>query len=159
MGDDDGTCEAGELCTNSFTAGAACPTEVDGDVTTDSSYFVYDSATNPFGANAVEVEEISLDSIGDDDGICELQEACQEVSGDSTCDNGDVCVHRFLTNAVEILLDDVGDDDGLCEDSEDCLYTPNFGAYQGHGTLGTCTFSANGGISVNNMYGYPNNGR
>ena len=39
------------------------------------------------------------------------------------------------------LLDDVGDDDNLCESDETCLFSPNAGAYQGHGALvGAGTF-------------------
>ena len=41
----------------------------------------------------------------------------------------------MLRNAVEILGDGIGDDDGFCEDNEACIYTPNIGAYQGHGNL------------------------
>ena len=41
----------------------------------------------------------------------------------------------FLRNAIEILNDGVGDDDGFCESNERCLFTPNMGAYQGHGNL------------------------
>ncbi len=63
-----------------------------------------------------------------------------------------------LKNAFEVLMDGVGDDDGYCESSEACLYAPNFGAYQGHGTPGTCTFS-NGTITGVTLYGHPENGR
>jgi hypothetical protein len=56
------------------------------------------------------------------------------------------------------MLDGVGDDDGLCESGEACLYTPNFGAYQGHGSLETCTFTG-GTITGVTMYGYSTNGR
>jgi hypothetical protein len=69
-----------------------------------------------------------------------------------------VPTRTYLKNAVELLLDTVGDDDGLCESGEGCLYTPNFGAYQGHGALGTCTFT-NGTITGMTMYGYSSNGR
>ena len=41
----------------------------------------------------------------------------------------------FLRGAVEIWDDGVGNDDGLCESDETCLYSPNIGAYQGHGEL------------------------
>ena len=43
--------------------------------------------------------------------------------------------NTFLRNVVEIIGDWKGDDDGLCESNEDCIYTPNLGAYQGHGNL------------------------
>ncbi len=48
--------------------------------------------------------------------------------------------HTFLTNAVERVELGTGNMNGLCEAGEDCLYTPNFGAYQGHGTLSSCSF-------------------
>ncbi len=41
----------------------------------------------------------------------------------------------FLRHAVEILDDGIGNDDLLCESGETCLFTPNLGRYQGHGTL------------------------
>lgn len=81
--------------------------------------------------------------------------------------NGDVNIlstadsyqKRFLLNAQEIMLDNIGDDNGLCESGEACLYTPNFGAYQGHGTLATCTFNSYGGLVTGvTMYGYSSNG-
>jgi hypothetical protein len=40
-----------------------------------------------------------------------------------------------LRNTQEILFDGVGNDNGICESNENCLYTPNIGAYQGHGNL------------------------
>ncbi|MCB0342882.1 MAG: hypothetical protein KDD59_11610 [Bdellovibrionales bacterium] len=66
----------------------------------------------------------------------------------------------YLINATEIIDDDVGDDDGLCESNESCVYSPNFGAYQGHGdylSQGTCLFQ-NGTVTGVNMYAYPQNG-
>ncbi|MFZ5785440.1 MAG: hypothetical protein ACOY3Y_03260, partial [Acidobacteriota bacterium] len=65
----------------------------------------------------------------------------------------------YLAAAVE-LLGMGGDDDGLCESGETCLYTPNFGYYQGHGDLFTkqCAFQANGGLSGISIYAYPLNG-
>jgi hypothetical protein len=62
----------------------------------------------------------------------------------------------YMKNAIEI--DGDGDGDGLCESNETCLYTPNFGAYQGHGTFGQCTFT-DGIISGVKMFGYETNGR
>ena len=68
--------------------------------------------------------------------------------------------NTFLTFAYEILHDPFGDNDGLCESNEHCIYTPNFGAYQGHGDYRTnsCTFT-DGTISGVTMYAFPNNGR
>lgn len=39
----------------------------------------------------------------------------------------------FLRHATEIVLDGIGNDNGLCETNEHCLWSPNFGAYQGYG--------------------------
>jgi hypothetical protein len=65
--------------------------------------------------------------------------------------------YTFLQNAVEIPGTG-GNNDGLCQSGETCLYTPNFGAYQGHGTLQTCVFDA-GTITGVTMYYYSTNGR
>ncbi len=65
--------------------------------------------------------------------------------------------NTYLINAIEIFEDSVGDDDGLCESNEDCIYSPNYGAYQGEGDYlsgGTCNFS-DGSVSTVNMYAYP----
>lgn len=81
-----------------------------------------------------------------------------EASGDeATTDTGST----FLEVAVELLADGVGDEDGLCESSEVCLYTPNFGAYQGHGgdfVSHRCVFSG-GAVTNVTLLGYPVNGR
>lgn len=66
----------------------------------------------------------------------------------------------FLTNAVEISLDGLGNDNVMCESGESCLYSPNFGAYQGEGdyeAAGTCIFQA-GAITGVKLYAYPTNG-
>ncbi len=68
------------------------------------------------------VEAISID--GDDDGICELAETCTEGAP-----------IEFLRLATEIIGDLKGNENGLCERGEDCLYRPNFGIYQGRGSL------------------------
>jgi hypothetical protein len=69
--------------------------------------------------------------------------------------------NTFLINPQEIIFDDTGDDDGLCESNEACIYSPNIGAYQGHGdykAAGTCTFQ-NGTVTNVQMDAYPTNGR
>jgi hypothetical protein len=49
--------------------------------------------------------------------------------------------NKFLNFASEILFDLTGDDDGLCESGESCIYSPNFGYYQGIGSFtSACTF-------------------
>jgi len=66
----------------------------------------------------------------------------------------------FLINAQEIISDGIGNENGLCESSEACIYSPNFGAYQGDGDYkanGTCNFQ-NGTVSNVIMYAYPTNG-
>jgi hypothetical protein len=45
------------------------------------------------------------------------------------------CSTQVLQNAWEIQGDGHGNDNLLCEAGEHCLYTPNFGAYQGEGAL------------------------
>jgi len=42
---------------------------------------------------------------------------------------------NYLLNSVERFHDDTGDEDGVCENNEVCIITPNWGNYQGHGTL------------------------
>lgn len=67
----------------------------------------------------------------------------------------------FLVNAIELMADGLGDDDGLCESDEACTFSPNFGAYQGHGDpldRGTCTFE-DGTVTGVHVYAYPRNGR
>lgn len=67
--------------------------------------------------------------------------------------------NTYLINAFERVSDGIGDDDGLCESDEACIYSPQFGAYQGHGSLGECDFNANGGtVTGVTMYGYLQNG-
>ena len=66
--------------------------------------------------------EIDDDSIGNNNGVCELNEACTlQIS--------------YLENTYEIMGDEKGNDNNLCETGEACIYTPNVGSYQGHGAL------------------------
>lgn len=70
----------------------------------------------------------------------------------------------YLLNAYEIVdpfnpyYSNTGNHNGLCEAGETCVYMPNFGAYQGEGTLEPCTFVSNGGLAGITMYGYSKNG-
>ncbi len=60
-----------------------------------------------------------------------------------------------LSNAVELA----GDGDGLCETGEQCLYTPNTGAYQGHGALVEITPTTEVWATNNiRLFRYENNG-
>ncbi|MGE0615241.1 MAG: hypothetical protein AB7P04_06345 [Bacteriovoracia bacterium] len=80
------------------------------------------------------------------------------VDGNVTITNGMTPANTYLLNALEILGSG-GNDNGLCESNESCVYTPNFGAYQGSGdyTAHTCTFH-DGTVSGVTMYAYPVNG-
>ena len=64
-----------------------------------------------------------------------------------------------LRNAIEILGDGIGDDDGFCESDETCLYTPNIGAYQGHGELISAGTFTDGTLTGITLLRYANNGR
>jgi hypothetical protein len=78
------------------------------------------------------------------------------VDGDRVL--GDRQNQTYLINATEMYEDGVGDDDGLCESGEACIYSPNFGAYQGEGSLdATCIF-ADGAVQDVTMYAYAQNG-
>ena len=82
------------------------------------------------------------------------------VNGNYTMTDQHSAPNTFLVNAQEIFFDGVGDDDGLCESNEACIYSPNFGVYQGHGDYlanGTCNFQ-NGTVTGVQMYAYPSNG-
>ncbi|MCC7402938.1 MAG: hypothetical protein IT288_00940 [Bdellovibrionales bacterium] len=82
------------------------------------------------------------------------------VSGNRTLTDQNTTPRTFLVNAIEILADGVGNDNGLCESGDACIYSPNFGYYQGEGdylAAGSCTFQ-NGTVSNVTMYAYPVNG-
>ena len=81
------------------------------------------------------------------------------VHGDQAMTDRSTVPNTFLTHALEVMLDEMGDDDGLCESGEACIYSPNFGSYQGEGdyTTQTCTF-ADGTVSGVTLYAYPTNG-
>lgn len=65
----------------------------------------------------------------------------------------------YLLNAIEVIGDGVGNENGLCESNEECVYSPNFGAYQGDGDFNAreCNF-VNGTVSNVKMYAHPGNG-
>lgn len=82
-------------------------------------------------------------------------------SSGGSCEVGETCHQVYLKLASEKMFDGVGDDDGLCESGEACIYTPNFGAYQGHGNLNSCNFVNGTGtdaITGVTMYFYESNG-
>lgn len=84
------------------------------------------------------------------------QADCDVVFGDSTF-GASMCTTTFLKNAVEIAGDGVGNDNLLCESGETCLYTPNVGSYQGHGSLQSAGFVA-GTVSGVTLEQYSANG-
>lgn len=62
---------------------------------------------------------------------------------------------NFLRLAVEDIASAIGNKNGLCENGEECLYTPNFGAFQGTGSFSTCVFDDEGSaIDVLKMSAY-----
>lgn len=65
----------------------------------------------------------------------------------------------FLTFAAEILGDSTGNDNGLCESNERCLYSPNIGAYQGHGDISIVGTVAADSVTNVTLYQYATNGR
>ena len=83
--------------------------------------------------------------------------ACpSEVSGNATLTSQTGGL-TYLKSAIEVLNSKEGNGNGLCESNETCLYTPNFGAYQGHGAIQSCNFS-NGTVTNVKMLGYATNG-
>ncbi len=81
------------------------------------------------------------------------------VNGNRVITDQQLPPHTFLINALEILDDVDGNDNGLCETGEACIYSPNFGAYQGEGDYlagGTCLFQ-DGVVTGVSMYAYPTN--
>ncbi|MBM4361939.1 MAG: hypothetical protein FJ104_04610 [Deltaproteobacteria bacterium] len=69
------------------------------------------------------------------------------------------CLTTFLADAYEPLFDGLGDDDTLCESGETCVYSPNAGAYQGHGALVSAGTFSDGAITGVTMLRYETNGR
>jgi hypothetical protein len=69
------------------------------------------------------------------------------------------CTSTFLRHAMEIAGDGIGNDNGLCESGEACLFTPNIGAYQGHGTLQSAGTFVNGALTDITLWRYSDNGR
>ena len=64
----------------------------------------------------------------------------------------------FLRHAVEIEGDGIGNDNTLCESNETCLYTPNIGAYQGHGNLVDAGAFIDGAVTGVTLKRYETNG-
>lgn len=86
------------------------------------------------------------------------QSDCDSIFG-STFDGVDSCKTTYLKNAVEILDDGVGNENILCESGETCLFTPNNGAYQGHGNLISAGTFTDGTLTGITLMKYETNGR
>lgn len=85
--------------------------------------------------------------------------ACTAAGG--TWSTG-LCTTKLLRHAQELFFDGRGNDNGLCESGEACLYTPNIGAYQGHGNLvyaGRVNGTGAGEIQDVDLWRYEVNGR
>jgi len=63
----------------------------------------------------------------------------------------------YLRNTVEIMGAG-GNNNGLCETDETCLYTPNIGSYQGHGTLQSLGIISVDTVTGVTLMGYSANG-
>lgn len=85
---------------------------------------------------------------------------------DTIPDGNDTIVHTwddsststFLRNATEIIGDGMGNDNLMCETGETCLFTPNIGSYQGHGSLQSAGTFIDGDITDVILLKYSNNG-
>jgi hypothetical protein len=83
---------------------------------------------------------------------------CNEYFPGSSFVSGVGCVGHSLKDAVELLFDGAGDDDGLCESNETCLFSPNAGAYQGHGDLVSAGTFVPGRLTGITLLRYAENG-
>ena len=65
----------------------------------------------------------------------------------------------YLLNAVEDSSAPTSNENGLCESGESCIYSPNFGAYQGEGATLSCNFSSSNGLENVKIKTFSINGR
>ena len=171
----DGACPAG--ITNGLDAATAFVGPVDGDTTngddvdgqayanvlTDWTAFDHDyrlwgkaaapNDTAPVAGRCGPLDLCQIYDLSLRAGDAQLKDALALPTGDDTVthtwSNGD---STFLAHALEV------GGDGLCEDGELCLYTPNIGAYPGHGPLVTQPFT-DGVISGVTLEAHQDNGR
>lgn len=68
-------------------------------------------------------------------GVATSDAECQNLVRGSVYLGANACGIYHLRNTIEIIGDAKGNENGLCESNEDCIFTPNLGAYQGHGLL------------------------
>lgn len=90
-----------------------------------------------------------------------IKDALSLPTGNDTLTHtwSDASTSAILRNSVEMQGDGIGNDNTLCETSEDCLYTPNIGSYQGHGSLITAGSIGTGGTIENvTLWKYETNG-
>jgi hypothetical protein len=102
----------------------------------------------------------SYSGVSSNDAFVAGQQCPTAVNGNETLTDFQTVPNTFLKHAMEIIFDDIGDDDGLCESDESCIYTPNYGSYQGEGDYiqnGRCNFT-DGTVSNVSMFAYPLNG-
>ena len=97
----------------------------------------FPSTTHRGYADSTETLRIWDWSLDEADPELALLGALSEPSASDTLTHtwSDASTTQLLKNAVEIMEDGVGNDNGLCEAAEDCIFTPNIGSYQGHGSL------------------------
>ena len=114
---------------------------------------VRDVLTLPTGDNTLTQIWSGTPATNDDAGCNTL------VAGSVWNPASGICQTIFLRNATEILGDSIGNDNGLCESNETCLYTPNIGSYQGHGTLISAGAFKNGVLTGVTLLMYSTNGR
>ena len=90
-----------------------------------------------------------------------IKDAISLPTGNDTLTHrwSDGSTSTLLRNAVEIQGDGTGNENMLCETGEDCLYTPNIGSYQGHGSLILAGSIGTGGtIESVTLWKYDTNG-
>ena len=73
--------------------------------------------------------------------------------------DGANCTSTYLNHAMEVMDDGIGNENLLCESGETCIFTPNIGSYQGHGTLVSAGTFSDGTISNVTLMKYNINGR
>ena len=83
---------------------------------------------------------------------------CTQLGGVWNTPTPGDCTGPFLLHAYEVMNDQLGNDNNLCEDGEACIYTPNHGAYQGHGHLTRVNF-VDGIITNVQLLTWSENGR
>lgn len=85
-------------------------------------------------------------------------QVCDELPGAAWDAGTSRCTITFLNQAFE-ASDGPGNRNGLCESGETCVFTPNFGVYQGHGARSLLEAElASGGLTGIRLERYDSNG-